>query len=282
MKNGSAIAQVDAGVVGQARVAEESYILSLEAPDIARRIQPGQFVQMRCTQKSDPLLPRPFSIYRVRGKRILDILYEVVGRGTRLMAEAKKGDTFNIFGPLGNTFSYPGRKTLSFLVGGGVGLAPFYDLAEALVDPGRGRQRKEDVTVLLGARNRKRVFCEEDFGELGVRFEAATDDGSYGFKGLVTDLLERHLRSTKYDVRCTRIYACGPRAMLRAVSRLAETWRFPCEMSVDSHMPCGYGVCFGCAIRANTRNQEPVTSNQNYKLACVDGPVFDAKELVWD
>ncbi len=269
------IHQLKAKVTGQIKVAEESFLLSLEAPPIAKMIRPGQFIQIGCSEKYDPLLPRPFSIYRVRQKRYLDILYEVVGCGTEEMAKAKKGNRLNIFGPLGNTFSYPKKRAMSFLVGGGVGLAPFYDLAEALVDPKRGKQRKEDVKVLLGARNRKRIFCENDFKRLGTPLEIATDDGSYGYKGFVTQLLETLLRDhppppTPHPP--LHLYACGPKPMLRAVAELAKKHRIPCELSIDAHMPCGYGICFGCAVRVNG----------DYKLACTDGPVFKAEELVWE
>lgn len=284
------IVQLDAKVVGQAQVAEESFILSLEAPPIAKQIQPGQFIQVRCRSQENakegaynPLLPRPFSIYRVRHRQILDILYEVVGRGTAFLSEAKKGERLNIFGPLGNTFSYPSKRTLSFLVGGGVGLAPFYDLAEALMDPKRGGQKKGDVVVLLGARNRRKIFCEKDFKELGIRFDIATDDGSCGFKGLVTELLEKHLRKSNDERRTTRIYACGPKPMLRALSQISEAFKVPCEVSIDAHMPCGYGICFGCAVKTSVqRTAYSVRDGVVYKLACTDGPVFDAKELVWE
>ena len=270
---------LEAKVIDQVKVADESFILSLNAPPIAETIQPGQFIQIRCTRKDDPLLPRPFSIYRLRNKKILDILYEVVGKGTALLAEAKKGDSFMIFGPLGSTFSYPKKRTVSFLVGGGAGLAPFYDLSEALVDPKRGKQNKEDVVVLLGARNRKKIFCEKDFKSLGIRFEIATDDGSCGFKGLVTELLEKHLR-TIYHSRPTthypplHLYACGPKPMLRTIAQSAEKWKIPCEVSIDAYMPCGYGICFGCAV--------PAVNGSLYKLACTDGPVFRSEKLLWD
>ena len=281
-------------MIDQIKVADQSFILSLQAPLIAKTIQPGQFIQIRCLREEaadglslDPLLPRPFSIYRVRG-RILDILYEVIGRGTELLAAAKRGDHLNIFGPLGNTFSYPTQGTVSFLVGGGAGLAPFYDLAEALIDPRRGKQKKENVAILLGARNRKKVFCEKAFKKLGVCFEVATDDGSYGFKGFVTELLEKQLQATHNRRHATRIYACGPKPMLRAVARISETYHMPCEVSIDAHMPCGYGICFGCAIKTRTIDHRPKTKDPqeenhiSYKLACTEGPVFNAQELIWD
>ena len=298
------IFQLDARVLDQAKVAEGSFILSLEAPQIAERIQPGQFIQIRCVKKeagkefqNDPLLPRPFSIYRVRQKQVLDILYEVVGRGTERMAQAKKGDRLNVFGPLGDTFSYPAKSEISFLIGGGVGLAPFYDLAEALIDPKRGKQERGDVIVLLGARNRRKIFCEKEFKALGVRFEIATDDGSRGFKGFVTGLLEKKLQATSNKQQATRIYACGPKPMLRVISQISEKFELPCEISIDAHMPCGYGICFGCAVKVRVQGTgyrvekdkkttlHPTPSTlypMTYKLACMDGPVFDAKGLVWE
>jgi len=285
------IFELDAKVVGQRKVAEECSILSLFAPPVAKVIQPGQFVQIRCALKDDPLLPRPFSIYRVREKKVLDILYEVVGRGTALMAQAKKGSRLTLFGPLGNTFSYPQKRNRSILVGGGAGLAPFYDLAEALIDPKRGKQKKEDVIVLLGARNRRKIFCEEEFKKLGVHFKIATDDGSRGFKGFVTGLLEEHLLSATDNIQNTKVYACGPTPMLRALSRLAEKYFLPCEVSLDAPMPCGYGICFGCAVKVQTKDQRPKTEDPEkeiknhpifYKLACIDGPIFNIRELVWE
>jgi len=275
------IFQLKANVVDQVEVAEDSFVLSLHAPQIASVIQPGQFIQIRPIEKSDPLLPRPFSIYRVRNGEMLDILYEVVGRGTALMSGAKKGTAFSIFGPLGNQFTYPTGKTLSFLIGGGVGLAPFYDLSEALLDPHRGKQKKENITVLLGARHRKKIFCEADFKHLGVSFEVATDDGSYGFRGLITELLEKKLTSSK-GASC-QLYACGPKPMLKAIAHLATEFQVPCEMSVDAHMPCGYGICFGCAIQTKTKKESSPSMNGHcYKLVCTDGPVFSAEELLWE
>ncbi|MFH1857912.1 MAG: dihydroorotate dehydrogenase electron transfer subunit [Candidatus Omnitrophota bacterium] len=326
MVGSAPIVQLEARVIRQVKVAQETFLLSLEAPPITRRIQPGQFVQVRCRAQEDargqfydPFLPRPFSVHRLRGRRILEILYEVVGCGTRWMSELRQGDSLHLFGPLGNTFSYPAAGSLSFLVGGGGGIAPFYDLAEALIDPGRGKQRKQDVIVLFGARTRKKVLCEKEFKTLGVRFEAATEDGSYGFKGFVTELLEKRLRATSDKQQATRIYACGPNPMLRAVYGIAKAFHIPCEVSLHTHMPCGYGVCFGCAVKTKiqdnqtnnaalsrgvTRPRAPKFASSDsdaefgkrsrqdpeaergaqtaYKLVCTDGPVFRAEELIWD
>ena len=260
-------------------LAPAHFKLILQAPQIAPRIAPGQFVQIRCTTGDDPLLPRPMSIYRVDGDR-LEILYEVIGKGTALMAKAGKGKILEIYGPLGRPFwKVPGARQI-FLIGGGIGLAPFYALAEMFLNKAT-KDRAPEITVLFGARAKGRVICEEEFRKLGVRFEVSTDDGSCGFHGRVTELLEKKLKGSPSTPAA--LYACGPNVMMRETCRIALSHNLPCQVSLDEPMACGFGICFGCAVKI--KRQATSDKQQNgevtYKLACKDGPVFEAREVLW-
>ena len=260
----------------------------LRSPLIAPCLKAGQFIQIRCSEECDPLLPRPMSVYRVDGEKI-EILYEVVGEGTALMAHAEKGETFEIYGPLGRPFwNVPGAKHL-FLIAGGIGLAPFYALAETFLK--ETRREKPEVTVLFGARTKARVVCEDEFRKLGVGFEVATDDGSDGFHGRVTQLLEKKLSELGRDQvplketrsRSVALYACGPNGMMQETCRIALLHNLPCQVSLDEPMACGFGICFGCAVKIKRQVTSDMQQNGGftYKLACKDGPVFEAREVLW-
>ena len=256
-------------------LAPAHFKLTLRAPQIAPRVEAGQFIQIRCTIEDDPLLPRPMSVYRADGER-MEILYEVVGRGTALLAEAKRGDALDIYGPLGRPFwKVPEAKKI-FLIGGGIGLAPFYALAEAFL------KEKSEITVLFGTRTRSRVVCEDEFKKLGVGFEVSTDDGSYGFRGRVTELLEKKLLGLPPKPPVA-LYACGPNVMMREACRIALLHNMPCQVSLDEPMACGFGICFGCAvkIRRQATSGKQQEGEFTYKLACKDGPVFEAREVLW-
>jgi len=201
----------------------------------------------------------------------LEILYEVVGKGTAFMAQAKTGQALQIYGPLGRPFWKIPQAKRVYLIGGGIGLAPFYALAEGFLKDGR-----PEVLVLFGARTKNRVVCEDEFKKLGVPFEVATDDGSRGFHGRVTQLLEKKLAVLPRGDQATALYACGPNVMMQEVSRIAHTHQCPCQVSLDEPMACGFGICFGCAVKIRTQG-----NGFTYKLACKDGPVFEAREVLW-
>lgn len=254
------------------RVAPGHHVIRFESKRIAARAKPGQFVQVSTTDGRDPLLPRPFSFLGASGGAF-DVLYQVVGQGTRLLAETPPGRALWVLGPLGNGFSI-GREERLLLVGGGVGIPPLLHLAGTLVR--RAPSRRGSVTVMLGARTRSLLLCEASFRRLGVRLELATDDGSKGSRGFVTALLDEAL--TGADPARTRVYTCGPTPMLRAVSSLACKHEVPCEVSVEVPMACGFGACLGCAIRVRKDNPE---EGSRYAMACTEGPVFGAEEILW-
>jgi dihydroorotate dehydrogenase electron transfer subunit len=211
-------------------------------------------------ERTDPLLPRPMAVYRARtvdGGAELEILYRRVGRGTRLLAETRPGQALRVVGPLGRAFPLPAPGERAVLVAGGTGIASVYELAA---------RSAPAATVLLGARTASDLMGQRDFAALGVELRLATEDGSHGTRGLVTDLLESALAGP------ARVYACGPKPMLEAVARIAAARGRPCVVSLENRMACGFGVCLGCAA--------PLAAG-GYALVCRDGPAFDAAAIAW-
>jgi dihydroorotate dehydrogenase electron transfer subunit len=210
----------------------------------------------------------------------------VVGKGTEILSQKKAREYLDIIGPLGNGFGYRTSYIVartSILVVGGIGVVPLLFLAEKLnerntqyLPAGRQgaipacRQAGRNTLVLIGAKTKDHILCEKEFKKLGYSVKIATDDGSKGFKGNVTELLRNILRSTKYDMRYT-IYACGPRPMLKEIALISQKYNIPAQVSLEEHMACGIGACLGCAV--NTRD--------GYKRVCKEGPVFDAEEIIW-
>ena len=252
------IFQTNSKITKNFKIASDYYKMSLDAPSIAKRARPGQFVNIRISEKYEPLLRRPFGVHKVQGKKI-EILYEVVGKGTKLLSKKKPGEKLDILGPLGNGFSMLDRRH-SILVAGGMGVAPLIFLAEKLA----GNQS----LVLIGAKKRSQVLCEEEFKKLGCDVKIATDDGSCGFKGLVTRLLKKNLSNRN---RPSVIFACGPKPMLKEIIKISKKYRISAQVSLEEHMACGVGACFGCVVQ----------TKKGYKRVCKDGPVFDAKELIF-
>lgn len=236
---------------------------------------PGQFAMIGFGTVLDPLLPRAFSIYRAgrrRGRGELDFLYKVMGKGTATLARLRAGETVNLLAPLGRGFRPARSLRDALLVAGGVGVPPVVALAEAL---GRGPGRKPGMQAFVGGRTREDVLCGGDFRKAGARVHVATEDGSLGRRGLVTELLESYLEDAGgRDGR--GIFACGPPGMLRAVAGIALARGVPCQLSMEASMACGFGACMGCSI--------PVKGEDGgvaYKLCCLDGPVFEAGEIIW-
>ena len=309
-------------IVENKKIAPGHYILKLASSKIVRNAKPGQFVQILCADSAEPLLPRPFSFLTV-SKQDFSILYQVVGQGTKILSQTSKGDFLWILGPLGNGFmaekpftpSLPaGRQAPPvFLVGGGVGIPPLYHLAQTLV---KNKFKPGNVHIFLGARNKALLLCESDFKKLGVKIQVATDDGSKGKKGFVTQILEDFLIHSPFTIHHSppRMFTCGPTPMLKAVSSLAIKYKLPCEVSVEVPMACGFGACLGCAVKVNERltygsglaspptADPPLAESQarefilrsgdpaatkdlkkyRFAIACTEGPVFQAGDILWD
>lgn len=249
-------------VVHSEVIAREVIRLTVNAPEIAASAIPGQFVMVQISQGRDPLLRRPFSIHQVSSDGFLQILFKVVGRGTKILAQYRVGESLSLLGPLGKGFD-PGEPGAACIVGGGMGIAPLLFLAS------RFRDSSDEVpVVILGARNRDELVpLINGFEKLGIEVLAATDDGSLGHHGLVTDVLKKlHLDSKN------TIYSCGPRPMMAAIHHLCRQDNIRCQVSMETAMACGMGACLGCAV--------PLKAG-GYAHACSDGPVFAAEELLW-
>lgn len=239
-------------------VAPNIHVLSFHAPGIASTVLPGQFVQIRVSDSTAPLLRRPFSVYRVAGP-VVEIVFAAIGAGTTILSSYQPPRTLDVIGPLGNAFGVAGEQDDAILVGGGLGVAPLPILTEAL------ERRSRPIRTFLGARTAGQILTQHL-----LNVEAATDDGSRGFHGTVVELLRLHLRGE--GVRRAKIYGCGPNAMLRSLARLAGEYRIPCELSLESAMACGIGLCQGCPV-------ERTSGGKKYSLVCTEGPVFDAQSV---
>lgn len=247
-------------VVANVRVASGVGHLVLDAPRTAASVRPGQFVHLRIAENAAFILRRPFSIFRAGGGK-LEILYQVLGTGTRALSLAEAGERMDLIGPLGHGWEIPAGTAHALLVAGGLGVAPMGMLAEELARVGVA------ATLAQGAPNAARLLAGDVFDAACRRVETATDDGSAGTAGYVTVLVERLLEETAPDV----VYVCGPEVMERTVANQASAAGIACQVSLERLMACGVGACLSCVV----------TTKSGRKRACVDGPVFDAAELVW-
>jgi dihydroorotate dehydrogenase electron transfer subunit len=241
------------------------YRLVLKAPDLARDAVPGQFVMLRATETMDPLLARPFGISSVPSKTSIEILYRVVGRGTALLSNSEVGSALSLLGPLGKGFPIPDRTVTPLFVAGGSGFPPLHFLslrAGARAHLFVGSKTKECLPP---------VSIIKSFKENLYKVHIATEDGSSGQRGMSTDMLESFLATMKQKTSAI-LYACGPHAMLAAVSRIAHENEILCYVSMEERMACGLGACMGCSVPVKTGG---------YRRACKEGPVFDSREIDW-
>jgi len=270
--------QFKATILSNVEISPGYFRIRLTAPNETARSFPGQFVMVKVRDGIDPLLRRPFGIFDVgmfdseyaeAGPRtFLEILYKVVGKGTGVLAKLHHGDHLDLLGPLGKGFVTDGAAGEKILVGGGVGLAPLYYLARELVKYSR-------VHLFAGGRTREDILCITEFERLGVETYTATDDGTLGEQGVVTEVMERYLMNSD---SAKTIFACGPFPMLKAVAKIAGHSMIPCQVSLEAYMACGIGACLGCVVKGKNHTDE----TPDYRCVCKDGPVFDALELLWD
>lgn len=270
-------------VVENLAIARDTFRLRFAAPAMARRVLPGQFFMVRISDCDDPLIGRALAAYDVindaKGEpKLIDVVYIVKGKFTTRAAKLKAGDRIDVWGPLGNGFP-PGPAAHVIMVAGGIGQTPFVALAKEALgrqrfgDPPREVPHAEKVTLCYGARTADYLAGLADFEAAGVDLRISTDDGSRGNHGLVTDLLQQTLDE---DATNCHIVCCGPEPMMEAVSRIARRRDVPCQVSLETPMACGIGICFSCV--AKVRDDD---GQWDYKRTCVEGLVFDAERITW-
>ncbi|OGC34681.1 hypothetical protein A2311_05565 [candidate division WOR-1 bacterium RIFOXYB2_FULL_48_7] len=244
-------------IIDHQKVGPQHYKLVLASDYLSKHAQPGQFVQVKCSDTLDPLLRRPISLHQISPEhKTFALLYEVVGKGTNELTKLFVGENLDLFGPLGTGFQLDSQRNKHLLVGGGMGSAPLLALAERLTG---------QVSILLGAKTAANILAEADYNKLGHNVAVITDDGSKGKKGLVSDLLLERISQDSV------VYACGPKSMLRAVAEICWQKKVDCQISMEERMACGIGACKGCAVK----------TKGGYKMACKDGPVFKGEDIIW-
>ncbi|MEE9225624.1 MAG: dihydroorotate dehydrogenase electron transfer subunit [Bacteroidota bacterium] len=247
-------------VVGNQEVGAEIFILRFHAPAIARSSLPGHFVNIKVDRSYYPLLRRPFSIYDVEGDDV-EVVFNIVGRGTEILASKRPGEGLDVLGPLGRPYQFSDvQYSTAVIVAGGLGVAPFPFLTRFL------KKEEKQIITFLGAQTEKMLVPKRL-----ANVHLATDDGSAGCQGTVVDLVERYFETT--CVEGPKFFGCGPNEMLRALSQRAENLNVPCEVSLECVMACGLGICQGCPVELRG-------GSVRYSLVCKEGPVYDTSAIV--
>lgn len=264
-------------ILSNAEVSPGYWRMRMTAPPGFASVSPGQFVMVRVNSAIDPLLRRPFGVFDVgtytpvhggaTAQPYFEMLYRVVGKGTAMLSTLHGTDLLDILGPLGKGFDLGADGEEKLIVGGGVGLAPLYLLAKELV-------KKSPVRLFAGGRTRDDILCTTEFERLGVECYTATEDGSLGECGLVTEALLRRLDALQGKAS---IYACGPHGMLNAVANIAAKRDIPCQVSLEGYMACGVGACLGCVAPGHKHSSE----TPDFRCVCTEGPIFESGELKW-
>jgi dihydroorotate dehydrogenase electron transfer subunit len=240
-------------------------LLRMHAPRVAPRVRPGQFIHVKVPHLEECVLRRPFSVFRADGND-LAILYKDVGKGTRTLQYLKTGETLSILGPLGRGFPDPNPNSYPVIVAGGYGMAALYLSARSSAVKG---------VAFFGGRSAKDILCVADFEALGWTVRVTTEDGSLGRKGIVTDALDDWWRAEGAG-RSPEIFACGPSGMLKAVALRALERGWTAWTSMDNNMGCGVGACLTCVLKVHG------DSGWTWARACREGPVFNARDVLWE
>lgn len=265
-------------IVENVRIARDTFRTRFTCPEMAARITPGQFFMVRLSGCDDPLIGRPFALYEAEAGSI-DFVYVVGGKLTGRLAGMTAGRMLDVWGPLGNGFQTPPADHL-IMVAGGIGQTPFLALGQQAL--GRRTYGRSDVPftshphvmLLYGARSADLLAGVGDFRQAGMDVRVATDDGSEGHHGLVTDLLKSVLDE---DTNSSHVVCCGPEPMMEAVAKVAAEQGVSCQVSLEAPMACGIGICYTCVAKVRDAD-----GNWDYQRTCVDGPVFDATLIQWD
>jgi dihydroorotate dehydrogenase electron transfer subunit len=260
MCNTNSLADIKATVLQIQNISSDVSIITLECPVIASAAKPGNFVNIKVNDATQPLLRRPFSIHNVRGP-LIDIMVKTIGRGTTLFCNTPPGSTVKVLGPLGNSFDLTSKPfRTAILVSGGIGTAPMLFLEKTVVASGK------EVINLTGGRTKDDLLIQNL-----INCRCATDDGSAGFKGTVVELLRNEFTELKKK-GAIKVFACGPNPMLKALAHFCHEHQLACDLSLESVMGCGIGICYGCSVEVKNCNGDIETI-----LLCKDGPVINSE-----
>ncbi len=282
--------QVTSSVVSNKKITENCWRVAVDCPQIASEVKPGQFIHVKTGRGSGPLFRRPFSVFRrvpLKGNRLgIEIVYKVVGTGTRVMTGLRRGDTLDLIGPLGHGFQLDRGKSTHVVVAGGTGAACLFLLSEEISRAGL------HLKVLLGADTKASVLLKKEYAALNGEVMVSTDDGTFGFHGFVTQMLDKAFNEGKISRDCV-IYSSGPEPMLKALASICRRDHIPAQVSVERHMMCGIGACLACVCKVDPGHlskERDVSSSHiqsvsdrefGYALVCKDGPVFDIDEVIF-
>lgn len=244
-------------LITKEKLSENIYDFTVECPEMAAKTKAGQFLHIICG--GDAYLRRPISVCEVIDNKALRFIFQVRGIGTDALAQKNVGDMLDVLGPLGNGFDIENVSGKTLLVGGGIGVFPLLELSKKL---------GKNCSVLLGFRSKADMMMTDEFAKYADNVFVATNDGSCGYKGLVTDVLKNIVSSNKID----GIFVCGPTPMMKATAQIAVEYNIPAQVSLEERMACGIGACVGCVC----------TINGQRRRVCKDGPVFNASEVEWD
>jgi dihydroorotate dehydrogenase electron transfer subunit len=264
---------VPCSVVENRELTTGNFLLTLKVPRGFTRPQPGQFVHLRVSPESEPLLRRPYSLegfVERGGIRAVRIYYSVVGRGSKALSSQPKGQKLDLIGPLGIGFS-PRPRRMPILVAGGRGVAPLLFLGRKL------REKKRPFIFLFGARSSRELYGVRDVR--GGRLHIATDDGSVGYRGSVLTLVKREWETGGHTPLSAEIFTCGPHGLLHEVAAFADAHGIRCEASLEGPMACAVGACRGCPVPLHPG---AAGNGDRYPAMCVEGPVMDATVVDWE
>jgi dihydroorotate dehydrogenase electron transfer subunit len=247
------------------QLAKSIYRMTIKSDFVSSNARPGQFVNVKCSEGINALLRRPISICKVdKDRGTFDIVFQIKGIGTEYLSQKKSGSEIDIIAPLGDTFDIDSKYKKIAVVGGGIGIFPLLYILREMKDA--------EKRAYIGFRNKDFAVLTDEFESNSSVLNISTDDGSMGYKGLVTDILENDLKSCKFDI----IYACGPTPMLKKVVDIAGRNNIKCQVSMEQRMGCGIGACLVCACK--TKKDE----GWEYSHVCKDGPVFWSEEVIFD
>ena len=284
--------QTISSIILNEQLTEDCWRLTLDSLQIAAEAKPGQFINIRIRETNDPLFRRPFSISRRvvmdNGSQGFQIIYRVVGEGTQIMATLKSGDKLDIIGPLGHGFEVAQDKKVHILVAGGIGSAALFLLGEEISE--KANQHSQ-LKILIGAQTKDKLLLEKEFRKLNGEVLTCTDDGTSGYCGTVTKMLQEVRENNSLD--CA-IYACGPEPMFKALSIVCRQYLIPAQVCMERHMLCGIGACLVCVCKVSKNGvlkhrdlkyshiQFLPEKDAGYALVCKDGPVFNLDEVIFD